>query len=66
VQNMNVWDWVLFAAAAYLAVRSLVGQMIQYRDQLEKVLAEQLRQQVAAKRAAQAQEEASRATASAA
>ncbi len=54
--NMNVWEIVLFAAVAYVAVMALVRQMLRYRQQLEEVLTKQLRANLAAKRTARAAE----------
>ena len=32
--NMDVWDWVLMAGAAYIAVTSLVILMLRRRDEV--------------------------------
>jgi hypothetical protein len=53
LRNMDVWQWVLLAVAAFVAVTSLVRLMRARSD----TVAREFRQQAAAERAKKAQEE---------
>jgi hypothetical protein len=54
--NMDVWDWVLFGAAAYVAITSLVIIMRRRRDEVLAELTAQAHAERERKRQAEAEE----------